>query len=520
MALLLSILDFLLPLALTVGALWPLLRAVSSGTFRRCFKRHARLAGGIVLAGIACVVVAAFYLPPLHWWFALGALGIWIFEVWRGRTKFGRTRGLPPGSLERFPKGFWDDHLFFLEQALEHGRVFKSSLFIRPMVCIVDLQLGLDLLRLHDRELLKPAMNFDRIVPGGFLCYMSDDAHSRYRPVLAGAFSKNVAERQRATMGTYFSEHIEKLGYGHEASPDGAPLHSQLKDLVFYLWLRVFFGIDEKDACASQLHSLYQTVDIDNVSKVSIARGQARVEEILDVVLDAAIRRRTEASRYPQYVNFLDGAQLETRDAADRKIILGNLAYILYTSNTDVCSLLYWLLKMLGDHPQWLARLEECAELDAADAPGANRGETRKLAECIVLETLRLEQSEYLYRGAHRRLEIGDYVIPKGWLIRICLREAHRHPEGFPRAGEFDPERFLGERPDATQYLPFGGWIRACPASHFTIVVATEFLVALASEFRWKVVEDGPRELNEWMHWAPSSSFQIQLQRHLQPRSA
>lgn len=504
----LEIIDLLVPLAIVVCALWPLCRAIVSPAFWRCFRKYALMAAGIVLVGVASVVTTAVYFPPVQWLVAVCALVVWLFEAWRGRSNFGSARGLPPGSLRRFPSGFWEDHLFFLKRAYKYGRVFKTSQFIHPMVCIVDLQLGLDLLRQHDQSLLQPPMKFDRIVPGGFLCYMPDPDHSRYRPMIANALSRDVVERQRASMGAYFAQQIQYLCDDPALSRHGDNLLQCFKDLIFYLWLQLFFGIDEREESVPKLYALYQSIDISNLNKTSVKRGQAYVNEIVDTVGRAISKRRSNGSGVHQCVNLIDEIQLENGGAEYRKVIMGNLAYILYTSNTDMASLFHWLVKMLSDHPHWLTRLQQ----DATPGSGDDQ-QRRRLAECTVMETLRLEQSEYLYRAAHCEVRIGDYVIPKGWLIRICVREAHRHREGFVRAGEFDPERFMNGRPDSTRYLPFGGFSRGCPASHFAVAVATEFVVALTSNFRWEVVEDGPRELNEWMHWAPSSRFRIRLER-------
>jgi cytochrome P450 len=43
-----------------------------------------------------------------------------------------------------------------------------------------------------------------------------------------------------------------------------------------------------------------------------------------------------------------------------------------------------------------------------------------------------------------------------------CIYLAHHRPDSYPNPHRFDPERFLGHRMPAQEYLPFGGGIRRC----------------------------------------------------------
>jgi hypothetical protein len=91
----------------------------------------------------------------------------------------------------------------------------------------------------------------------------------------------------------------------------------------------------------------------------------------------------------------------------------------------DATGLLMWVLTFLSDDPACARRLRNTDDPDA-------------LADRVVSETLRLAQSEYLWRRASRDIEFRGVVIPAGWLVRVSLRELHRDPAHFEHPDEFD----------------------------------------------------------------------------------
>ena len=101
---------------------------------------------------------------------------------------------------------------------------------------------------------------------------------------------------------------------------------------------------------------------------------------------------------------------------------------------------------MLGRHPEWGERMRQ----DPA------------LVDKFIMETLRLAQSEYLYRVVRRDFEFEGFRFPKGWLIRLCVWESHRTSDAFDDPELFDPDRFVESSYRASDYSPFGWAQHAC----------------------------------------------------------
>src|SRR5678816_2489326 len=77
-------------------------------------------------------------------------------------------------------------------------------------------------------------------------------------------------------------------------------------------------------------------------------------------------------------------------DHEEQRVVQSNLIYIVQNARNDTAGLLVWVLKMLGDHPAWADQLRSSVSTD--------------LAKRIIQETLRLEQSEFLFRIAQADL--------------------------------------------------------------------------------------------------------------------
>jgi (+)-abscisic acid 8'-hydroxylase len=158
---------------------------------------------------------------------------------------------------------------------------------------------------------------------------------------------------------------------------------------------------------------------------------------------------------------------------------------------------------MLSDHPTWRDRL--------AQAAVASDSSARELATRIVQETLRFEQSESRYRRAVADLELDGFRIPKGWLVRMCIRESHQDAAAFADPWMFNPDRFLNRAFTRGEYAPFGAFRLACVGEELTKGIAAIFAIEVVSRFEWQVVRDGPAEITSWAHNAPSPRLRVKM---------
>ncbi|XP_037034245.1 cytochrome P450 4C1-like [Bradysia coprophila] len=133
-----------------------------------------------------------------------------------------------------------------------------------------------------------------------------------------------------------------------------------------------------------------------------------------------------------------------------------------------------WTIYLLGLHPEIQNKV--CAELDTI-FNGSNRkvtlSDTRemKYLERVIKEAMRLfPPVPIIGRKISEDIQLGDYYIPEGCMIKIDLFNLHRDPRYFADPEKFDPDRFLPEcaanrHPYA--YIPFSAGPRNCVGQKF-----------------------------------------------------
>jgi cytochrome P450 len=92
-------------------------------------------------------------------------------------------------------------------------------------------------------------------------------------------------------------------------------------------------------------------------------------------------------------------------------------------------------------------------------------------------ETMRLypPAAALMSRRAVRDVRVGDWVIPRGALVRITPWVAHHDPRWFAEPEAFRPERFASGAPPPPRgaWMPFGAGPRVCIGQHFAMLEMT-----------------------------------------------
>ncbi len=468
----------ILALPLRVG------RTLATVGFRRKLDAFPRVAAGL-RAGIAGALLLVALASLSAWaWRMLAATSAFALavEAWRARPSFGRGRRLPPGSLTLVPLGPWVDVDYYQKQAERHGPVFKMSRLTDPQVCIVDLELGRDFLRRHDTALEVPPLPFERFVPGGFIRYLAPGPHRTRAAALRTAISPQVVAAGAASVCVVMRDAMLELAR-RSGSLDP---RDAMETAVLRGSAALFFGFEPGSAASKRLEPLMRTLDYRRARHVTTAD----VERALRAAL-----AEIDASAPGGFYGALAAADhAAARDESNRV----NLLYVLNTSCADMVGLMTWVAHWLATHSEWLGRLRAEAEPTA-------------LGDRIVRETLRLSQSEYLVRRTTRALDLDGFVVPKGWIVRVCIREIHRSAGGFAEPLRFSPDRFL-EPPGPNAFAPFGASRLNCLGEPMTLLFGRTLALEMA-RYDVLVVDDGPVELGAF-HWQPSSRFRVSLTPH------
>lgn len=485
-----------------IAAPYPLWRLLCFPPFLRGRTGKAVVLAGVLVIYIAAVAGIAFWAPgTLRYLAVLGAAAA-MFLWYRSLPRFGRRRGLPPGRLTLLPVDPTRDLHFYEKQAATHGPVFKTGaalplVTLRPMVCVVGHRLGLELLSRHEEALaVTPVFPFSRFIPSGFLRNMALADHQIYSKVFHSAFSKLDLERLAPAIAESSRIALTRMSEDAASAPSrGIDPRPYLRAMMFETLALVFFGIRRDTESLDRLKGFYEALDLSSLTRRSRrSRLEPGLTQMMDFLRDHAGRTDCVARELIRI----------DPDSLDDRTVLGNLIQMVESGGNDIAGLLNWTVNILAGRTEWLDRVR--AESDGPFPA------SRSLADRVVSETLRVEQSEYLYRSTIKDIHFDGHLIPKGWMLRICIREGHRDPRTFDQPDEFNPDRFLDRQFAISQYAPFGLFRHRCVGAQLTQVVGRLFVTVLAENFDLAIVRDGPRE-HPRFHWEPHRNFSVAVMR-------
>jgi hypothetical protein len=188
-------------------------------------------------------------------------------------------------------------------------------------------------------------------------------------------------------------------------------------------------------------------------------------------------------------------AQLEEGAEVDHAETADELLTLLVAGHETTASALAWSVERLRRHPEVLRRLEEEA-----------RGEDATLRQATANEVLRVRPViSATGRLVMKPFEVGEWRLPPG--SRVVIGIVPMHEDGrFHEGGErFDPDRYVGRKPDTYAWVPFGGGLRRCLGAAFAQFEIDVVLRTLLRNFELQPTDDAPeRESFRGVAFAPA----------------
>lgn len=182
-----------------------------------------------------------------------------------------------------------------------------------------------------------------------------------------------------------------------------------------------------------------------------LARWRVRYEAVVDELI-AQVRTDPNAAERTDVLAVL------VRSGLSRTEIGDELFGLAAAGHETTAATLSWIFERISRQPQLLAEL--AAEADA----GGNALRRATIREVQRTRSTSGFTGRYVYAPVFR---LGEWVIPRGCVIRVAIGQVHRNTDAFPDPDRFDPHRFLTGSPSAFEWIPFGGGTRHCPGSAF-----------------------------------------------------
>jgi cytochrome P450 len=200
------------------------------------------------------------------------------------------------------------------------------------------------------------------------------------------------------------------------------------------------------------------------------ASYRRRYDEVISRLI-ARVRRDPNFTERSDVLSLLLAARYDDGQSISDSHVADELLTLLAAGHETTATTLAWAVERLRRHPQLLSRLT--VEVD---------GEGSQLLQATVWEVQRTHPViEFTGRVTRDRIRLGEWVIPKHHVVAVSVVLAHTAERNFPNANVFDPDRFVGNLPDASLWVPYGGGVNRCVGAAFANM---EMLVTLRTMLR------------------------------------
>ncbi len=336
----------------------------------------------------------------------------------------------------------------------------------------------------------------------GSLFSMDEERHLRERRMLLPPFH---GDRMRS-----YEELVEEEAQrGMESWPEGAEFASieSFQRITLRIILRAVFGAEGRElAELEKLLPPLTAVGQRLVTAPFLRRDYGRrspggrwrrlmrqYRRIVDGVIDRHLAD-PELDERIDILALILRAQLADGEEIDHAETAEELLTLLVAGHETTASALAWSVERLRRHPEVLGRLEEEA-----------RGEDNALRLATANEVLRVRPViSATGRLAVKPFEVGEWRLPAGTRVVTGIVPLHEDGRFHPDAERFDPDRYLGRKPDTYAWIPFGGGLRRCLGAAFAQLEIDVVLRTLLRNFELQPTDAGPeRESFRGVAFAP-----------------
>src|SRR5271163_366077 len=378
---------------------------------------------------------------------------------------------LPPGP--RIPKALqglafaFFRRRFMHEMAHRYGDLFSLHVPVYgPLVVAASPQLAKQVFTASPEVLGNIQPNLSRLLGSGSVFALDKDDHRQRRRLLAPPFHGKSMKKYESIIEEETLREIANW-------PQGRPFETvpPMMRITLNAILRAVFGADGAEldelrrlippwvTLGSRLAALPKPKR--NYGRYSPWGRLAEWRRQYDVVIDKLI---DDERADPNFADRSDVLAMILRSSYDdgsamsRKDIGDELLTLLAAGHETTAATLGWAFERISRHPDVLAALVE-----EADHGG------HELRQATILEVQRARTVIDL-AGRHvypEVFQLGEWVIPRGDSIIIGIGQIHGDPDVFPDPQKFDPQRFIGTKPSAATWIPFGGGTRRCVGAAF-----------------------------------------------------
>lgn len=255
-------------------------------------------------------------------------------------------------------------------------------------------------------------------------------------------------------------------------------------------------------------------------SAVPTARNRAfkaAIMSIEDLFREIVAKRRQQPTAKRDLLSMILEVYGNAHDSESFRMLRDLVISILMAGHETTAAALAWTFYLLCTHPDAEQRVyEEIMSVIGHRRPTYDDIRRLEYTHAVFEEALRLYPPVWTFsRTAIEADRLGDFIVPAGSSIMLCIYAVHRDPNIWTDPEQFKPERFLpnAERePPRYAYFPFGGGPRICIASRFAIMEALIVLAMTIRTFKVDLVPGQKIEPEPMITLRPRYGVHVSLQ--------
>lgn len=330
--------------------------------------------------------------------------------------------------------------------------------------------------------------------------------HLRQRRLLLPSFHGERMQAYAATMRSITNDAIDRWPVGKEIA-----FHTEMQSITLDVILRTVFGLDNASKHGGLRAELIELLEIlsnpwllfpgllgINPFEVSWLRV-SKLKRSIDEMLYRIIADRRTQKRGTDILSMMLDARDDKGEPMSDVEIRDELVTLLLAGHETTATSLAWVFDQLLANPRVLDKLH--AEIAAGKD---------EYVDCVIRETLRFRPIVPLVgRVVAKPFKLGTWDLPVGTRIAPSIylsgmrAASHRDPK------KFDPDRWIGVKPDPYTWLPFGGGIRRCIGMAFAQLEMRIVIQTIVQRTRMRAVGGAASVVRRGITLAPSDGRRV-----------
>ena len=390
--------------------------------------------------------------------------------------------------------------VLFRRGAREKGDVFGLNLMGQKVAVLTGAEAKEAFFNETDKSLnMNQAYDFLRAIFGEVAFLAEHETYLNHRPILHALFSRQRMLAYVDVMVKVVEQWLEGLGESGEME-----LTSEIMDLVKEVAGRSFLGHEVNNQLGDRFWQAYDDLSrsLDPVLPPHwplpkfIRRDRAK-KYLRDVLAPLVKERRQHPVDDP--FQMLVEVRMKDGTLPSDEVIVQLLMALLFAGHETTAGQAAWTVIQLIQHPDYLAEVREELIAVLGEGKPIDQATLRDLPllKMAVDETSRMRPSaEIIMRTVDQDVQIGDLVIPGGWMVQTAAAVDHFREDLFENPYQYDPHRFSKERREDRgekhAIISFGGGLHKCAGMNFAYNEMMVIGALLLQKFDLEIISGDP----------------------------